>query len=279
MNDFEKILHTLAQQPCCGLGCVIVPPDVDKQAYIDRCFSTETVSVMSQAGGMSFNNVPISVDALQQIEFPEKAGDFGSAVVFVFHPKTSKPIIVAVLSKKSELYGVAWKQFKRFKGYKGNFVSVLGDGRKGNLYVTVQGDENSKGGQIMINIGEPSNKGKLSVSVQGDIYFINQNFELNCLTTKIVSKDSFMIQTKDFQIENETTTVKSSDKISLGNDNYEKAVLGETLKDLLSDMLDKIMALTVSTAMGPSGPPINVTDFATIKAKVDQILSNKVELE
>ena len=209
MTDFRKLIKALASQPSCGLGCVILPPDVEKQAYIDRCFSTETVSMIAQAGGMSFNNVPISVDALQQIEFPEKPGEFGSVVVFLFHPKTAQPIIVAVLSKKSELYGVNWKQFKRFKRYKSNYVSVVGDGKNGTLFVNVQGDENSKGGQIMISIGEPSNKGQLKISVQGDIHFIHQNLDMVCLTTKIESKESFEVISK-------IAKLNASEKVSLG---------------------------------------------------------------
>ena len=269
MNDFERYLRQVAASPACGLGCIIVPTDVDRATFIARCYSTETVSIEGQFGGMSFNNVPITREALQYIEFPEEKEVYGSLVVFLFHPKTAKPIIVGVLSKKRELYGVDWKQFKRFKTEAGNLVSVVGDGKKGNLYVTVVGTENDSGGQILINVQEPSNKGVLKVSVQGDIQFINQNFTMNCLTTKIVCKDSIVLSAED--------------KVSIGKENYEKAVLGDTLKDdIISPLLSVLKTdLMVSTAMGPSGSPLPnfVAKIAQIEAKLNNILSQKVEIE
>ena len=276
MTEFERLLKMISEQPACGLGCVILPPDVDKQTFIDRCFSTETVSIMSQAGGLSYNNVPISIDALQQIEFPEQPGGFGSVVVFVFHPKTKKPIIVAVLTRTSELYGVEWKQFKRFKNYKDNYVSVVGDGKKGTLIVSVQGTENSGGGQIFINIGEPSNKGNLKISVQGDITFINQNFNINCVATKIVSKESF-------EVVSEIAKLNASEKVSLGAENYEPLVLGNKLVDDIFKPLFSALKtdLQVSTAMGPSGPPLPTftAKIVELEQKLNTILSQKTETE
>ncbi|EMN93813.1 Gp138 family membrane-puncturing spike protein [Leptospira interrogans] len=59
----------------------------------------------------------------------------------------------------------------------------------------------------------------------------------------------------------------------------EKAVLGETLKGILTEILDALSALTVTcTAPGtPSLEPINRTVFAAIKAKLNTILSQKVK--
>ena len=188
------------------------------------------------------------------------------------------------MSKKRELYGVDWKQFKRFKTEAGNLVSVVGDGKKGNLYVTVVGTENDSGGQILINVQESSNKGVLKVSVQGDIQFINQNFTMNCLTTKIVSKTSIEAETDDLTVTAQKTIVLSAeDKISIGKENYEAAVLGDTLKDdIISPLLSALKTdLMVSTAMGPSGPPLPnfVAKIAQIEAKLNNILSQKVEVE
>lgn len=62
--------------------------------------------------------------------------------------------------------------------------------------------------------------------------------------------------------------------IELGKDTLEKAVLGETLKTKLEELIDAILAITVPTALGPSGTPINAAQFSTIKSQLDQILSN-----
>ena len=276
MGPEEKFFAKLANQPCCGLGNVIVPPDVDRQAFIDRCFSTETISVLPQPGGLSFNNVPVTLEALQHIEFPEDSEGMGSVVIMVFHPKTSKPIVVGVLSKGTELYGVQWKQFKAFKTDHGNYVSVVGDGQKGYLCVNVKGEEGNSGGNIYVSVEEPSNKGELKVSVQGKVSFIGQEFETSFLTSKIVSKEGFEVQTK-------VAKILASEKIELGTENLEPTVLGKTLVDeIISPLLSALKTtLKVSTMVGPSGPPLPdfVAKITEIETKVNRILSQKVETE
>lgn len=284
MTEQERFLRQMWNNPSCGLGCIIVPPDVDRGKFINRCYSTETVSMVAQSGGFAFHNVPITIEALQYIEFPGEKETYGSVVVFLFHPKTNKPIVVGVLSKKSELYGVQWKGFKRFKINEGNLVSVIGDAQKGNLFVTVAGDSNSSGGQIWVSIQEPQNKGVLKVSIQGDIQFISQNIELNCLTTKIVSKTSIEAETDDLTVTaQKTIKLSAEDKVSIGKENYEPVVLGDTLKnDVIAPLLSALKTdLMVSTAVGPSGPPLPnfVAKIAQIEAKLNNILSQKVEVE
>lgn len=276
MTPEERFFQQLLKKAVCGLGSVIVPPDVDRQTYIDNCFSTETVSVMPEFGGMSFNRVPIALSALQNIEFPEEGNSFGSQVVFLYHPNTRAPFIIAVLDKKNELVGVEWKQFKLFKALGDNFVSVVGDGKRGNLYVTVRGTEDNAGGQILVSVINPQNKGKIQVQVQGDIVIVGNNISMTCLTTKIVSKDSFEVQT-------DTAVVKAETKISLGKENYEPAVLGNKLKDdIIKPLLSALKTdLMVATAVGPSGPPLPqfTAKIVEIEAKLDTILSQKVETE
>lgn len=82
-----------------------------------------------------------------------------------------------------------------------------------------------------------------------------------------------------------TFTIDSGGKIKIGSDDgveikagvdsLEKMVLGETLKGLLEGLIDAITALTVPTAVGPSGTPINAADFMQIKADLANMLSDK----
>jgi hypothetical protein len=74
--------------------------------------------------------------------------------------------------------------------------------------------------------------------------------------------------------------VNISNDIKLGsNDATEKAVLGNKLKEKLENLIDSITNLTVPTAFGPSGTPINSSSFISIKNELLQILSEKVTLE
>ena len=61
-------------------------------------------------------------------------------------------------------------------------------------------------------------------------------------------------------------------KLNVGKGN-EHMVLGDTLKDLLSQLIGAINAITVPTPNGTSGTPLNSAQFNKIKAKLGDILS------
>lgn len=47
---------------------------------------------------------------------------------------------------------------------------------------------------------------------------------------------------------------------------------GESLKKILSDTFDAIVAMTVTTGVGPSGTPINFADFQSLKNRLNDLL-------
>jgi hypothetical protein len=61
--------------------------------------------------------------------------------------------------------------------------------------------------------------------------------------------------------------------IKSGSASTEKSVLGETLKSKLEELIDAVKAITVPTAMGTSGTPLNSSAFDQIKNSLDDILS------
>ena len=63
-------------------------------------------------------------------------------------------------------------------------------------------------------------------------------------------------------------------QVVLGRGATEPIVLGNELKSILNDILSACAAITVPTAVGPSGPPTNIASFTTeIPAKLDAMLS------
>ena len=48
----------------------------------------------------------------------------------------------------------------------------------------------------------------------------------------------------------------------------------ESLKKIISDLIDQINILTVTTPMGPSGVPINITAFTAIKNRLPNLFEN-----
>lgn len=87
------------------------------------------------------------------------------------------------------------------------------------------------------------------------------------------------VSPEKFRLETEGASVEMKKDSIVLNDGNEAMVLGDTLKDLLSDTIDAIMKITVGTAVGTSSTPINVASFIQIKAKLDSILSTKSKLK
>lgn len=67
--------------------------------------------------------------------------------------------------------------------------------------------------------------------------------------------------------------------VYVGDGADEWAAKGETLKRLLEELIDAINAITVPTAMGPSGVPNNAAQFTSIKGRLEQFLSQVVKVK
>jgi hypothetical protein len=69
--------------------------------------------------------------------------------------------------------------------------------------------------------------------------------------------------------------------VALGTDgDLEAAAKGETLVELLGEMLDLIAQQIYITPAGPSSPgPTNIAQFTTLKSKLNTLLSNHVQLK
>lgn len=78
-----------------------------------------------------------------------------------------------------------------------------------------------------------------------------------------------------FNINSDQETIINSKAIYLGLDAEEKLVKGDTLLDLLKQLVDEITKIKVMTGTGPSSPPINTPQFVAIKSKLSSFLSKQ----
>ena len=79
-----------------------------------------------------------------------------------------------------------------------------------------------------------------------------------------------------FNIDADNHTIIDSPKIYIGNastDESEPVALGQTLVDWMQKLCDTLMAETHPTPCGPSGTPINSSDYADLKSSAPDILS------
>jgi hypothetical protein len=99
-----------------------------------------------------------------------------------------------------------------------------------------------------------------------------------------VDAESILVKRKGdneyIKLELDKLTLEAT-QIKLGANGDENAVMGDTLKQTLNDLISQIESLTVVCAAPgiPSSPPVNLIAFSTIKATLDTILSNKVKID
>ena len=143
-----------------------------------------------------------------------------------------------------------------------------------------------KGNQILLSSDRIILSAKTSEMIfasKGDIGFItdgqfsiDSNKGINITTDEHIYVD--VKNNENFHI-----TVGSAGTIALGSidkQELEAAAKGETLVDLLGEMLDLISQQIYVTPAGPSAPgPTSVAQFASLKAKLNSILSNNVQLK
>jgi hypothetical protein len=74
-------------------------------------------------------------------------------------------------------------------------------------------------------------------------------------------------------------TAPGSTTIVLGEGASEAAILGDTLKGLMDELIDAITQLTVISPAGTTSPPVNVAAFTAIKARLQTMLSLRVKVK
>ena len=114
---------------------------------------------------------------------------------------------------------------------------------------------------------------------KGDVGFITDG-QFSIDTNRginITTKDHIFIDTKNRDL----NITQGDGVIFLGTGGEtEPAAKGQTLVDLLGEMLDLIAQQIYVTPAGPSAPgPTNVAQFSSLKAKLNSMLSNNVQLK
>jgi hypothetical protein len=118
---------------------------------------------------------------------------------------------------------------------------------------------------------DASPKVKVIQTTSGHRIILNDNDE--SIHIERTGEESIVLNSKGISL--------ISGSLSLGSldGSKEKAVLGDTLKELLNELITEIALITVPTALGPSGTPLNLAKLNVIKSKLGTVLSTKVTLD
>ena len=139
-----------------------------------------------------------------------------------------------------------------------------------------------KGNQILLSSDRIILSAKTSEMIfasKGDVGFITDGqFSIDASRgINITTNDNIFIDTKNRDL----NITQGDGVIFLGTKGEtEPAPKGQTLVDLLGEMIDLIAQQIYVTPAGPSAPgPTSVAQFAALKAKLNSMLSNNVQLK
>ena len=276
-----------------GIGYVVIPDNDTRDEYINNCYYSCTVTIDGGYGYSYIENVPIPLELLQQIKFPLKEDEVGSRVFWVRENTFNRPVIVGILNNLYEPNGMMAGQNRYVQEINGNVVEIFMDANTAEMNIKVTGSKNNPSKiNVISNTNEDSeinitSSGKVKISAKNLIVeaFKDAVFTLK----KNDSKELLKIESNDTQLkitdqfDNEVTLKDGeidvvSNKINHNGGN-EPMVLGNTLKESLSNLIDAILSMTMVTPTGASSTPMNAAQFIQIKSQLNNILSQKSNLE
>lgn len=277
-----------------GVGWLVVPEGSDRKTFIEDCYRTQTVSINGGEGYGCFSAVPCPQNVLENLVFPVE-DNRGTPVIWVRDGISRLPLIVGWLRKEGDHYSLGEHQWRISRGEGMKNVDIFVDGVTSTLLINVLGDSEEPA-NVDIVLSSSNKDSTFTLSTDNEINVnaakrisLSTNSEVNLsVDEKGVTKgqlryvlgtgweltDEFgnVIRTSDGLLE------IIGDKIN-HNSGKEPMVLGETLTDILSQLIGAITAITVPTPQGVSGNPLNAAQFNAIKSKLDTILSKKSNLE
>lgn len=249
---------------------VVIPIDVDREVYINNCYLTNTISVANENGEYQ-HNVRIGKLALQLIDFPDDINAFGSDVVLVKAPYSSRLYVMDVFNTAKQYQFQNEDQYRFIKKNGMGTAGIIIDG-KGKIILSVDG--NSDSGEIEINATNKERNGKLKININGNIEIVNDG------ETIIKTSTSFMVEyRKDSNSElsaiqiDDNGVLINSNKVQL-NQSEEPMLRGNKTVNLLESILDNLG----HDSAGPY-PLINSSNYLQLKENLQDLKSEKSFVE
>ena len=276
-----------------GIGYVVIPDNDTRDEYINNCYYSCTVTIDGGYGYSYIENVPIPLELLQQIKFPLKEDEVGSRVFWVRENTFNRPVIVGILNNLYEPNGMMAGQNRYVQEINGNVVEIFMDANTAEMNIKVTGSKNNPSKiNVISNTNEDS---EINVTSSGKVKISAKNLIVEAFKDAVFtlkkndSKELLKIESNDTQLkitdqfDNEVSLKDGeidvvSDKINHNGGN-EPMVLGNTLKESLSNLIDAILSMTMVTPTGASSTPMNAAQFIQIKSQLNNILSQKSNLE
>lgn len=262
------------QLPQIGFGEIFIPINVERNDFIAQCYSRERVYIMLENSGGMVKDCYISKSALRDIEFPDNSTNkaiTGSSVVYVSDDFHNKPLIVGVVSKEDSVELISENIFKLLKSYNKNTVNIEGDAKKGLLSINVEDGEDE--GTINITV-KGKTGGKVNIKCQTEVN-IETDEKINLHTTGEINLNTYNSANGEllskFNISGTDVILIPQNALKIG-EATEPVAMADSLEDILSELIDKIGAATVSTMLGAQ-PLLNAAEIIAVKDRLGEMKS------
>jgi hypothetical protein len=178
-----------------GTGYIIIPNDVDRDLYVTKSLRTCKVGILTENNEVVWG-VRISKRHLQEIEFPEKSTEIGSAVLFVTLHKKNKPVIVCPLLKEDESYMIEENEFLIEKIVEDGLIQISGNALTGQLVLSA-----SHKTLASLNLFAKGEDAEINLNTNGNITFTSEGEVI------VKTRDSISITVTDPNTPNSTSTI------------------------------------------------------------------------
>lgn len=266
------------------IGCIVIPPGVNREEFIRVCFNEERFCVMTNTRGL-LTHVPCVHQVINDIYFPKDNKELGTQVLVEYLADYKQYIIVGTLSKLHESTYQSEENLNISKVYKGTVKNAFGNqiGMSGNtilsnlaiyaknickkaayLFLECFGNKDS---ELHINssgwIFVKSESGiKLRYKDKKEITILDDKIEM------VMSKDQKLtLKDKELVYKDGTNTIKVDNKgYTFGNINF---------KDYITEILDFLgNDIVLLTSMGPTTAGCMASTSAAKLTQLKQKISN-----
>lgn len=274
--------------PISGIGYIVIPRDVNTAEYVQRCYRNHSVSISGGYDSTYMHGVKITEEALNKIKFPDNDDGLGSAVVWLRDSFTNRAVVIGTLKTAGESDMIQGSQQRIVQETAQSVVEMFLDALNCTINISAKGNENIPA-VINLKASSGTDEGDV-VNITSKDYIITDSRHIKVNLTEdfdltinngeediihIVGNEEELHITDHFKNEaifNEENVQILTAKFNVGT-GKEQMVLGNTLVNLLSQLIDAILNMTVLTHVGPSGTPVNAAAFSEIKGKLEEALS------
>jgi hypothetical protein len=166
-----------------GIAYLFLPQDISREEYINRCLRTNMISLINE--NERLDNVIISQNIINDLNFPKKTNEIGSGLIWVKAYPTNQIIAIGVVNKKDEIKIDKENQINIFRENDYCKIGIAGDPDNNFLNIEIENKDKNKS-EINLKILGDNKESKLNIYSSGNLNIVSKN-EFTIQTNKKIS--------------------------------------------------------------------------------------------